>query len=81
MPNSQIKQEVMHLIRDELKWEGDIPEGDLANYLDSIKRLSLVVAIEDHWEICFESEDEQIIHTLDDLVSVIDQIIRRESAA
>ena len=81
MLDNQIKQDVMQLIRDELKWQGDIPEGDLANYLDSIKRLSLVVAIEDHWEICFEPEDEQIIHTLDDLVSVIDQIIRRESAA
>jgi acyl carrier protein len=72
---------VIQLIRDELKWQGDVPEGELANYLDSIKRLSLVVAIEDHWQICLEPEDEQLIQTLDDLASVIDHIIHRENAA
>ena len=32
---------------------------------------TLVVAIEDHFEICFEPEDEEQIHTLEQLVALI----------
>jgi len=78
MIDSGIKQALTGLIRDVLQWEGEIPDGELSNYLDSIKRLSLVVDIEDHWEICFEPEDEEAILTLDDLALRVEAILERE---
>ena len=33
--------------------------------------LSLVVAIEDHFEICFEPEDDELARTLDDVVRIV----------
>lgn len=77
----QIKQAVIELGREELQWEQDIPEGDLSEYLDSMKRLSLVVAIEDHWQICLEPEDEEEIRTLDDLVKVIHSALQEQEGA
>ena len=48
------------------------PEGmDLADALDSVQRLALVVAIEDHFEVCFEPEDDQASVTLDDVARVV----------
>ena len=46
-------------------------DGELADHLDSIQRLTLVVAIEDHFEICFDESDEAEITGLDDLVRAI----------
>ena len=40
--------------------------------LDSVQRLTLVVAIEDHFKICFEPEDEAQVHSLEDLVTMIE---------
>jgi acyl carrier protein len=51
--------------------EGALPEGDLADQLDSMQRLTLVVAIEDRFLICFEPEDEVGVVTLQDLVATI----------
>jgi acyl carrier protein len=48
-----------------------LPDGELADSLDSMQRLSLVVAIEDHFEICFEPEDDEAVRTVDDVVAVI----------
>ena len=46
---------------------------DLAESLDSIQRLSLVVSIEDHFEVCFEPEDDETIRTLG---QAIDAVVR-----
>ena len=43
--------------REKLKVDAPL-DGDLADHLDSIQRLTLVVAIEDHFEICFDESDE-----------------------
>ncbi len=46
---------------------------DLAMHLDSLQRLSLVVAIEDHFQICFEEEDDTQVRTLAEVVAFIEQ--------
>ena len=63
-----IRSDVMEILRNEAEWDGPFPTGGLAHHLDSMQRLALVVAIEDHFEICFEPEDEQRIHDFDDLL-------------
>lgn len=46
-------------------------DADLAEHLDSVQRLTLVVAIEDHFEVCFEPEDDDQVHTLDQAVDAV----------
>ena len=45
--------------------------GDLADALDSVQRLTLVVAIEDHFQISFDPEDEGDARTIDGVVSLV----------
>lgn len=45
--------------------------GDLSEQLDSVQRLTLVVALEDEFRICFEPEDEQEIRTLEQVVALV----------
>lgn len=54
-----------------LGWTGPPPEGDLAESLDSVQRLTLVVALEDRFEICFEPADEVEVRTMDDVLALI----------
>ena len=70
MTDAEILDSLRGLVRDKLKMEGTL-EGDLADHLDSIQRLTLVVAIEDHFEICFDESDEAEITGLDDLLKAI----------
>ena len=49
----------------------ELPQGPLAAELDSMQRLTLVVAIEDHFEICFAPEEDEQVHTVDDVVHVV----------
>jgi acyl carrier protein len=51
-------------------WKDDL-DGRLDRRLDSLERMSLIVAIEDHFLICFEPEDEATIEDFDDLVRSI----------
>ena len=63
--------EALHaLARKELKLT-ELPEGDLAEHLDSVERLTLVVAIEDHFRITLEPADEELVNTLDDVVALV----------
>jgi acyl carrier protein len=71
MSPDKIKEELTFLIRTQLKYEGNLDEGELADQLDSIQRLTLVIAIEDHFKICFDPDDEQQIHGLNDLIEQI----------
>jgi acyl carrier protein len=70
----EIQTALAHIAETELGLDSGLDAGDLANQLDSVGRLTLVVAIEDHFKICFEPEDEEEIRTLDHLV----QLIRRK---
>lgn len=71
MDAATVRTRIEALARSELSWEGPLPEGDLAEHLDSVQRLTLVVAIEDTFEICFEPEDDESATTLDDVIGVV----------
>jgi acyl carrier protein len=73
MTQPEIRTALAQLATEAHLHEGDLPEGDLAEHLDSVQRLTLVVAIEDHFKVCFEPEDEATLVTLDDLVRAIQQ--------
>ena len=51
--------------------QGELPLGDLAEALDSMQRLALVVAIEDRFDVAFEPEDDAAIRTGEDVVAVL----------
>ena len=70
MTDAQILETLSQLVRDKLKVDAPL-DGELADHLDSIQRLTLVVAIEDHFEICFDESDEAEITGLDGLVRAI----------
>lgn len=64
---------VLELARKELGDAAPSAEVELAGAIDSVQQLQLVVAIEDHFELCFEPEDDARVRTLDDLVALIDE--------
>ena len=71
MEAHEVREVVAAIARDEANWKGPLPEGPLDRHLDSIQRLTLVVAIEDRFQICFDPEDDQRIRSVDDLVAGI----------
>ncbi|HEY2774398.1 MAG TPA: acyl carrier protein [Candidatus Binatia bacterium] len=71
MNPERVREEVEKILRDELRWQGTVPDGGLDVHFDSLQRMSLVVAIEDHFHICFEPEDEESIRDFDDLLRSI----------
>lgn len=73
-----IKDSITEIVKTELQWTEGLPEGDFTKQLDSIQRLSLVVAIEDEFEICFSPEDDTSIQTLNDLCQAILRILEEE---
>ncbi len=45
----------------------------LAEELDSVERLTLIVAIEDHFGIAFDPVQDKAIHTLHDLILALEE--------
>ena len=70
MTKESIQKELLRLAKEELSWDS-LPTGSLSKELDSIQRMTLVVAIEDHFLICFEPEEDQLIDTIPTLVHMI----------
>ena len=68
----EIKNTIKAFVRDELHLDRELTEGDLASQLDSMQRLALVVAIEDHFLICFDPDDETETETLEQVVNLIE---------
>ena len=66
-----IRDQVIQIAKTELGEAAPDETAPLADSLDSLQRLQLVVAIEDHFEICFEPEDDDAVHTLDDVARVV----------
>ena len=62
-----------NIVKEELDWEKDLPTGSLSQALDSMQKMSLVVAIEDRFHICFEPEEEESIDSVEELVEFIQQ--------
>lgn len=53
------------------------PDGEeLAARLDSVQRMSLVVAIEDHFQVCFSPEDDERARSLSDVVAIVQELLR-----
>ena len=74
MSDAQILEGIQKVAREHLDFEGDIaldtPLAD-ALELDSIRMLTLVVELENHFEVILEEDDESGIETVGDLVRVI----------
>jgi len=66
-----VRETLSILAKDELGFTAPLPQGDLSEHLDSIQRLSFVVAIEDHYKIVFEAEDDEQAQTINDVISII----------
>jgi acyl carrier protein len=76
MSPEQIQTALVELARTKVRLDGALNAGELANQLDSVQRLTLVVAIEDHFEVCFDPEDETQIRDMADLVRLIESKLR-----
>lgn len=68
-----VRDRILELAARELRMESShhLLTGDLAQHLDSVQRLTLVVAIEDTFEVCLDPEDEAQVATLDDVVQLV----------
>ncbi len=73
-----LRDELEALARRELGLNAGLPDGELAASLDSLQRLALVVAIEDHFRIQFDPDDEETVRTVDDVIRVIER--KRDAA-
>lgn len=71
MTAEEVEAKLAEIARAEVDWEGELPRGELSEALDSVALLTLVVAVEDRFEICLTPQDEQEIRTVPDLVRVI----------
>ena len=69
--SSQTEAVIRQIVAQELSWEQELPLEHFSEHLDSMQKLSLLVAIEDHFEISFDEEDDAEINTLQELVSRI----------
>ena len=69
MNRTEITTQVQRILADELP-DFRLGQEGLAD-LDSVQKLTLVVAIEDHFELCFDPEREDSLETLDDVISYL----------
>ena len=69
--SSNTEQIIRQIVAEELSWEQELPVDHFSEHLDSMQKLSLLVAIEDHFEISFDEDDDAEINTLQDLISRI----------
>lgn len=66
-----VREALVAILREEVAWEGPVPDGGLDRHFDSLQRMTLVVAVEDRFRICLDEHDEASIETVDDLVRCI----------
>ena len=71
MNRQEIRAEISRVARQKLDWDQPLPTGAIVEDLDSLQLMTLVVEIEDVFEIELDPEDEARIKTIDDLVDVI----------
>jgi acyl carrier protein len=72
----QILEELGILVRRELDWEEDLrPDQRLVEDLglDSLRLLTLAVAVENHFEFSLDPQDEANLSTVNDLLEVIER--------
>ena len=71
MTPAEIRTKVIEIVAEELP--GASQEDGFISKLDSVQRLTLVVALEDHFQICFDPDSEDGLLTLNDVVNHIHQ--------
>lgn len=79
MNDPELRETLLHIARQSTGLE-QVPAGDLAEALDSVQRLTLVVAIEDHLKISFSPEDDEEIRTFDDLLVRVHRLLEARDA-
>lgn len=73
----EISAALRRLLIRELGEGADLPErAPLAEHLDSLQLMTLAVAVEDHFEVCLEPEDEERASTLHALAAVLSEKLR-----
>jgi len=71
-PEAKVAREIRRLVREELALEWDGTDGEeLAGCLDSLALLSLLVAVEDRWQIKITEEDAASTKSLADLAQLV----------
>jgi len=74
MTDTEILKGLAQVAREHLGFEGELaPETKLVEVLelDSLRRLTLIVEVENHFQVCLEEGDEEELQTAGDLVSLI----------
>ncbi len=74
MTRNEVRAKLATIAADVLSDGKPLPDGDLADALDSMDRLALVVAVEDGFGVVFEPEDDATLLTAED---VVDAVVRR----
>lgn len=74
--------EIKRLLRESCRVEAEAigPETDLFAelQLDSVQRMTLVVELENHFEICFDAGDEEGIRSVADVAERIEARLREQ---
>ena len=70
--HAQLLETLKQLAAEVLDTNVTFTEQPLSAQLDSMQRLSLMVAIEDHFEIIFEPEEEQELTGVVSLIELIE---------
>ncbi len=63
--------ELSDLFQTSIRKPPPAPEEALSDHLDSMELMTVVVAIEDHFHIIFEPEDEERAHTFGDVLDIV----------
>ena len=76
MQTDQILQNIARIAHDKVGFQGTVAltsrlVEDLG--LDSISLMTLAMAVEDHFEVCLDEDDEAAIVTVEDLVRVVER--------
>jgi acyl carrier protein len=79
MTDPELRETLLRIARQSTGLE-QIPAGDLAEALDSVQRLTLVVAIEDHLKISFSPEDDEEIRSFEDLLARVHRLLEARDA-
>ncbi len=81
MNETQIFDGVQEVLRKHLQIESPVGlETDLFRdlELDSLKQLTFVVELENHFKVCFDEGDEEGLHTIGDVVALITRRVTRD---
>lgn len=78
-PEEDVAIVLRRIVTAQLGLAAPAEDGELASGIDSIQRMGLVVAVEDHFQICFSPEDDQRAVTLADLRAIVEEHLRAQA--